>query len=46
MKNCIGKDDFNIDAIVSEINKKIFPNLYKLFQIALIIPVSFTSCEK
>lgn len=46
MKNCINKDDFDIDALVSEINKKIFPNLYKLLQVALTIPVSSASCER
>ncbi|XP_060847306.1 52 kDa repressor of the inhibitor of the protein kinase-like isoform X2 [Rhopalosiphum padi] len=46
MKNCINKDDFDIGALVSEINKKIFPNLYKLLQVALTIPVSSASCER
>ena len=46
MKNCINKDDFEIDALVSEINKKIFPNLYMLLQVALTIPVSSASCER
>lgn len=46
MKNCINKDDFDIDALVSEINKKFFPNLYKLLQVALTIPVSSASCER
>ncbi|KAL4090117.1 hypothetical protein QTP88_025016 [Uroleucon formosanum] len=46
MKNCINKDDFDIDALVSEINKKIFLNLYKLLQLALTIPVSSASCER
>lgn len=46
MKNCINKDDFDIDDLVSEINKKIFPNLYKLLQVALTIPVSSASCER
>jgi len=42
-KNCIDKDDFDIDATVSEINKKMFPNLYKLLQEALTISVSSAS---
>ena len=46
MKNCINKDDFDIDALVLEINKKIFPNLYMLLQVALTIPVSSASCER
>lgn len=46
MKNCINKEDFDIDAISSEINKKFFPNLYKLLQVALTIPVSSASCER
>jgi len=43
MKNCIDKDDFDI---VSEINKIVFPNLYKLLQVSLTIPVSSASCER
>jgi len=31
----IDKDDFDMDAIVLEINKKVFPNLYKLLQVAI-----------
>lgn len=46
MKNCINKDDFDIDAIASEINKNFFPNSYKLLQVALTIPVSSASCER
>lgn len=46
MKNCIDKDNFDIDSIVSEINKIVFPNLYKLLQVALTIPVSSASCER
>jgi len=46
IKNCIGKDDFDIDSIVSEINKIVFPNLYKLLQVALTIPISSASCER
>jgi hypothetical protein len=46
MKNCIDKDNFDIDSIVSEINKIVFPNLYKLLQVALTIPVSSASFER
>lgn len=46
MKNCIGKDEFEINSIISEINPKIFPNLYKLIQVALTIPISSASCER
>lgn len=46
MKNCIDVDDFDIDAVVSEINNKIFPNLYKLLQVALTIPITSASCER
>lgn len=28
MENYIGKYDFDIEIIVSEINEKVFPNLY------------------
>lgn len=46
MKNYINKDDFDIDALVSKINKTFFPNLYKLLQVALTIPVNSASCER
>jgi len=46
MKNRIDEDDFDINAIVSEINKKNFPNLYKFLLVAHTIPVSSASCER
>ena len=40
IKNCINKDEFNMETILTKINIKVFPNLYKLMQVALSLPIS------
>lgn len=44
-KNCL-PPDFNFDDIKGKINKEAFPNLYKLLQIAITIPISSATCER
>ncbi|KAL4131560.1 hypothetical protein QTP88_008853 [Uroleucon formosanum] len=43
-KNCL-PPNFNFDNIKGKINKEAFPNLYKLLQIAITIPISSATCE-
>jgi len=44
-KNCL-PPDFNFDDIKRKIHKEAFPNLYKLLQIAVTIPISSATCER
>eukprot|EP00102_Acyrthosiphon_pisum_P013760 XP_008183460.1 PREDICTED: zinc finger MYM-type protein 1-like [Acyrthosiphon pisum] len=44
-KNCL-PPDLNFDDIKGKINKEAFPNLYKLLQIAITIPISSATCER
>ncbi|KAL4118882.1 hypothetical protein QTP88_011764 [Uroleucon formosanum] len=44
-KNCL-LPNFNFDDIKGKINKEAFPNLYKLLQIAITIPISSATCER
>lgn len=44
-KNCL-PPDFNFDDIKKTIQKEPFPNLYKLIQIAITIPISSATCER
>lgn len=45
-KNCINKEIVNLNDILSTIDYNMFPNLYKLLQAALTIPISSASCER
>ncbi|XP_060878264.1 zinc finger MYM-type protein 1-like [Metopolophium dirhodum] len=47
-RNCINKinNDFNIDDLKTTIKKEIFPNIYKMLQVALTLPVSSATCER
>ncbi|XP_060867830.1 zinc finger MYM-type protein 1-like [Metopolophium dirhodum] len=47
-RNCINKinNDFNIDDLKTTIKKEIFPNIYKMLQVALTLPVSSATCEQ
>ncbi|XP_060863223.1 zinc finger MYM-type protein 1-like [Metopolophium dirhodum] len=47
-RNCINKinNDFNIDDLKITIKKEIFPNIYKMLQVALTLPVSSATCER
>jgi len=46
MLNYINKEIVDLNDILPTINYDMFPNLYKLFQAALTIPISFASCEQ
>ena len=47
-KNCLVKikENFDIDDIKQVITEDVYPNLYKLLQIAFTIPVSLATCER
>lgn len=49
-KNCISQytDEkyITLNDVKKVLSKKVFHNLYKLFQIALTIPISSSTCEK
>uniref|UniRef100_A0A2S2QNB5 Zinc finger MYM-type protein 1 n=1 Tax=Sipha flava TaxID=143950 RepID=A0A2S2QNB5_9HEMI len=47
-RNCINKinNDLNIDDLKTTIKKEIFPNIYKMLQVALTLPVSSATCER
>jgi len=45
-KNCINKEIVDLNDILPTINYDMFPNLYKLLQAALTIPISSASCER
>ncbi|KAF0723115.1 zinc finger MYM-type protein 1-like [Aphis craccivora] len=40
------KKDFNLNDVKEVIEKQTYPNLYKLFQVALSIPISSATCER
>jgi hypothetical protein len=41
----VKKKDFNINYVKEIAKKQIFPNLFKLLQVALSIPISSATCE-
>lgn len=47
-RNCMItiKPDFDINDISKVIEKYIYPNLYKLLQVAISIPISSATCER
>ncbi|KAL4134817.1 hypothetical protein QTP88_006526 [Uroleucon formosanum] len=47
-RNCINKinNDLTIDDLKTSIKKDIFPNVYKMLQVALTLPVSSSTCER
>jgi len=47
-KNCAFNlnNDFELDTIKEIVKKNTFPNIYKLFQVALTIPISSATCER
>jgi len=46
--NClkVSKNDFDFNDLEKVVNKHIYPNLYKLLQIAVTIPISSATCER
>jgi len=40
------KKDFNLNDVKKVIEKQTYPNLYKLLQVALSIPISSATCER
>jgi hypothetical protein len=48
--NCIlqstDENDITLNYVKKVLTKQTFPNLYKLFQVALTIPISSSSCER
>lgn len=40
------KKDFNLNDVKEVIEKQTYPNLYKLLQVALSIPISSATCER
>lgn len=49
-KNCIlqstDKENITLNDVKKVLTKQTFPNLYKLFQVALTIPISSSTCER
>lgn len=45
LKNCLPAK-FNFEDIQKVININVYPNLYKLIQVAITIPVSSATCER
>ena len=49
-KNLINSDNADIDITLEQLQKSVnqstFPNLYKLIQVAIILPVSSATCER
>ncbi|XP_050059853.1 uncharacterized protein LOC126551123 [Aphis gossypii] len=47
-RNCMDtiKPDFDINNISKVIEKHVYPNLYKLLQVAISIPISSATCER
>lgn len=46
-KNCFNKPngDLTIEDLRSTITEQVFPNLYKMLQVALTLPISSATCE-
>ncbi|KAF0746799.1 Dimer Tnp hAT domain-containing protein [Aphis craccivora] len=40
------KKDFNLNNVKEVVKKQTYPNLYKLLQVALSIPISSSTCER
>lgn len=40
------KKDFNLNDVKEVVEKQIYPNLFKLLQVALSIPISSATCER
>jgi len=45
LKNCL-PTSYNFQDIKNIINKNVYPNIYKLIQVAITIPVSSATCER
>jgi len=45
LKNCL-PTNYNFEDIKKIINKNVYPNLFKLIQVAITIPVSSATCER
>jgi hypothetical protein len=47
VKNCLNKDnnDLSIANLKTTVKNKIFPNMYKLLQVALTLLLSSVTCE-
>ncbi|KAF0759629.1 Zinc finger MYM-type protein 1 [Aphis craccivora] len=41
-----GKSSINFEALTSVLSKNIYPNMYKLMQVALTLPISSATCER
>jgi len=41
-----GKSSINLEALTSVLSKTIYPNMYKLMQVALTLPISSSTCER
>jgi len=39
-------NEINYETIKQNISKSVFPNLYKLLQVAISIPISLATCER
>jgi len=49
-KNCIkslcNKNDFKLEDLKKYVSKQVYPNLYKLLQVAITLPISSSTCER
>jgi len=47
-KNCIKKDNWQFEDLLPILkdSEHIFPNLYKMMKVVLILPVSTVTCER
>lgn len=41
-----GKESVSLEDLTSVISKEIYPNMFKLLQVALTLPISSSSCER
>lgn len=45
LKNCL-PSKFKFEDLKMNINNKVYPNLYKLIQVAITIPIASATCER
>jgi len=46
IKSLCNKNDFKLEDIKKYVSKQVYPNLYKLLQVAITLPISSSTCER
>lgn len=46
IESTCGKNDFNLEKIKKCVLKDVYPNLFKLLQVAITLPISSATCER